>query len=72
VGGAIPCLEGSNPSLSALTLLLLLACLVMIYMIGVSATAIVWLIIDIRTDRERDPVPALWWPLVHWHWLTKS
>jgi hypothetical protein len=51
---------------------LLLASLGVIYMIGLSATAIAWLIIDIRTDRERDPIPALWWPLLLWRWLRRS
>jgi hypothetical protein len=49
-----------------------LAILVVVYMIGAGGTAIVWTIMDIRTDRERDPLPALWWPLLLWHWLTRS
>jgi hypothetical protein len=41
----------------------------LIYLGGLTATAVAWLIVDIRTDRDRDPTPALWWPLLLWRWM---
>jgi hypothetical protein len=41
------------------------------YLGGLAAVAIALTIIDVRTDRERDPTPALWWPMLLWRYLRK-
>jgi hypothetical protein len=45
-------------------------CVLAVYLAGVSAVSIVWLLQDVRRDTERDPSPALWWPVLLWRWVT--